>query len=93
MWLTFLTILLNIIDLFLPFLVAFCYFTLVERKMAGVQRRRGLNLIGYSNDYKGLRQLLADCFIFLVKEIIYFLFYMSFFCMIFYALYYYFEPK
>jgi len=42
MWLTFLTILLNIIDLVIPLLIAVAYFTLAERKiMAGIQRRKG----------------------------------------------------
>ena len=47
MWLTFLT-LLNIIDLVLPLLFAVAWFTLAERKtMAGIQRHKGLNVIGY----------------------------------------------
>ena len=48
MWLTFLTTLLNIIDLVLLLLIAVAYFTLAERKiMAGIQRRKGSNVIGY----------------------------------------------
>ena len=35
MWLTFLTTLLNIIDLVLPLLIAVPYFTLAERKIMG----------------------------------------------------------
>ena len=65
MWLTFLTILLNIIDLVLPLLVAVAYFTLTERKiMASIQRRKGPNVIGYM----GLLQPLADGLKLFVKE-------------------------
>lgn len=65
MWLTILTILLNIIDLVVPLLVAVAYFTLAERKiMAGIQRRKGPNVIGYL----GLLQPLADGLKLFVKE-------------------------
>nr|YP_009330409.1 Nad1 [Coccophora langsdorfii]ANS72181.1 Nad1 [Coccophora langsdorfii] len=65
MWLTFLTTLLNIIDLVLPLLIAVAYFTLAERKiMAGIQRRKGPNVIGYL----GLLQPLADGLKLFVKE-------------------------
>nr|UXD06951.1 Nad1 [Alaria esculenta]UXD07179.1 Nad1 [Alaria esculenta] len=65
MWLTFLTIFLNIIDLVIPLLIAVAYFTLAERKiMAGIQRRRGPNVIGYM----GLLQPLADGLKLFVKE-------------------------
>ena len=67
MWLTFLTILLNIIDLVLPLLIAVAYFTLAERKlMAGIQRRRGPNVIGFL----GLLQPLADGLKLFIKETI-----------------------
>nr|YP_009549872.1 NADH dehydrogenase subunit 1 [Cladosiphon okamuranus]AYW52586.1 NADH dehydrogenase subunit 1 [Cladosiphon okamuranus] len=65
MWLKFLTILSNILDITLPLLVALAYFTLMERKtMAGIQRRRGPNVIGYF----GLLQPLADGLKLFVKE-------------------------
>nr|YP_011007937.1 NADH dehydrogenase subunit 1 [Chorda asiatica]QWK44406.1 NADH dehydrogenase subunit 1 [Chorda asiatica]WBP69768.1 NADH dehydrogenase subunit 1 [Chorda asiatica] len=65
MWLTFLTIFLNLIDLVLPLLIAVAYFTLMERKlMAGIQRRRGPNVIGYM----GLLQPLADGLKLFIKE-------------------------
>ena len=65
MRLTFLTTLLNIIDLVLPLLIAVAYFTLAERKiMAGIQRRKGPNVIGYL----GLLQPLADGLKLFVKE-------------------------
>ena len=38
MWLTFLTTLLNIIDLVLPLLIAVAYFTLAERKIINTTR-------------------------------------------------------
>nr|QWE50992.1 Nad1 [Phaeophyceae sp.] len=65
MWLTLLTIFYNIIDFVLPLLIAVAYFTLAERKiMAGIQRRRGPNVIGYM----GLLQPLADGLKLFVKE-------------------------
>ena len=67
MKLTLLTILLNIIDLVLPLLIAVAYFTLAERKlMAGIQRRRGPNVIGFL----GLLQPLADGLKLFIKETI-----------------------
>ena len=60
-----LTIFLSIIDLVLPLLIAVAFFTLAERKiMAGIQRRRGPNVIGYM----GLFQPLADGLKLFVKE-------------------------
>nr|QWK44904.1 NADH dehydrogenase subunit 1 [Pseudochorda nagaii] len=65
MWLTFLTILLSILDLVIPLLIAVAYFTLTERKiMASIQRRRGPDVIGYM----GLLQPLADGLKLFVKE-------------------------
>nr|YP_011008356.1 NADH dehydrogenase subunit 1 [Sporochnus bolleanus]WBP70327.1 NADH dehydrogenase subunit 1 [Sporochnus bolleanus] len=65
MWLKFLTIFLNILDIVLPLLISVAFFTLTERKvMAGIQRRRGPNVIGYL----GLLQPLADGLKLFVKE-------------------------
>ena len=67
MWITFLTTFLNILDLTIPLLIAVAYFTLTERKvMAGIQRRRGPNVIGFL----GLLQPLADGLKLFVKETI-----------------------
>ena len=65
MWFNFLT-LLNIIDLVLPLLIAVAYFTLAERKiMAGIQRRKGPNVIGYL----GLLQPLDGLKLFVRKKL------------------------
>jgi len=57
--------LLKILGIIVPLLIAIAYFTLVERKLiAGIQRRRGPNVVGMY----GLLQPLADGLKLLLKE-------------------------
>lgn len=57
--------LLKILGIIVPLLIAIAYFTLVERKLiAGIQRRRGPNVLGIY----GLLQPLADGLKLLLKE-------------------------
>jgi NADH-quinone oxidoreductase subunit H len=59
--------LLKILGIIIPLLIAIAYFTLVERKLiAGIQRRRGPNVVGLY----GLLQPLADGLKLLLKETI-----------------------
>jgi len=59
--------LLKILGIIVPLLIAIAYFTLVERKLiAGIQRRRGPNVVGLY----GLLQPLADGLKLLLKETI-----------------------
>ena len=63
----FLENLLKILGIIVPLLIAIAYFTLVERKLiAGIQRRRGPNVVGLY----GLLQPLADGLKLLLKETI-----------------------
>lgn len=59
--------LLKLLGIVVPLLIAVAYFTLVERKViAGIQRRRGPNVVGIY----GLLQPLADGLKLLLKETI-----------------------
>nr|YP_011008321.1 NADH dehydrogenase subunit 1 [Scytothamnus australis]WBP70292.1 NADH dehydrogenase subunit 1 [Scytothamnus australis] len=65
MWPKILHLILQTIDIFLPLLICIAVFTHAERKaMAGIQRRRGPNVIGYM----GLLQPFADGLKLFVKE-------------------------